>query len=190
MIKDYKIPLLFKTGTINDITLWYTHKNPICDVCKGFFNNDFNAGFIVDWTKEGVNHHLLHLDCIGKWVKHPLSVTQYRMKVLISDVIPPKATPVIIQAPSFSPSRSNVTVFEPDKLCSDKTKDDAWRSKRFPSLDGATIGSSDALEKIEARDREDQALLEADPACFLDELKKGGQKAISVHNKDLLGGGD
>jgi hypothetical protein len=149
LIKDYKIPLLFKTGTPQNATLWYVHDNPICDVCKGFFNGEFNAAFIVDWTKEGVNSHLIHMGCVSKWKKHPLSVTQDRLKILLSEKIPPKCTPVIMTSPAFTPSRSNVTVFEPDKLHSDRETDNAWRSKRYPSLESATIGKPLLEEKSE-----------------------------------------
>jgi hypothetical protein len=185
LIKQQKLKL-FQTGSYNDVTMWYWDEKPVCDVCKREIHD--NSGFfIVDWTKEGRFDSLLHLGCVPRWVKHPLSVTQSRWDVLFTHVIPPRSVPVIIPTPSFSPVRGEVSVFEPSKLPSDKTTDRAWRSKRAEyQLEGATVGDPLIEHKIAEKDR----AIEDDPFAFLLEQKKLGEKAQLEHKERRLIGDD
>ena len=185
MIND-KLPLLFKTGTNNNISFWIlSQEEPFkCSVC-GELIEGFSCPFIIDWTKEGVKTNFLHFDlegrnCLNDWVKHPLSVTQNRFLVNFTEVIPPKAIPVIIRPPSFSPVKSDVSVFEPDKLRSGKTTD---RRRHVPLLDGdapVTIGAPDR-ERLEGLERPIE-----DVSSFLEDLKTGAKNAIEEKNKGLL----
>jgi len=132
---------LFKTGSGENVSIWYCGLNHFCDVCKANIF-DTNAVFIIDWHKKGKIENLMHSSCVAKYVKHPLSVTQYRFHVLLTEVIPPKSVPLFVQSPSIKDARNGVTVFEPDKIDSSKTTDNAYRSKRYPSLEGATVGAA------------------------------------------------
>lgn len=145
--------MLFRTGERDNKTIWCYTKEPICDVCKQEII-DFSAGFIVQWIKkEGRKDSLIHDTCMKRFVKHPLCVIQYRWSVLITDTPPPKAVPLFIQEPSLTNSKNDLSVYDFDKLPSDRTKDNAWRSKKYPSIEGATIGASlpepDEIEDIE-----------------------------------------
>jgi len=173
---------LFSTGTEKDKNMWYWDNKPICSVCEELIN-DTQAAFIVDWDKKkGRIDNLIHMNCLKKYCKSPLSVAQYRLSVLLTDVIPPKSTPVFINNPSFSPSKNNISTFEFDKIHSDKTTDNAWRSKKFPSIKGAVIGDQEALKQNLDRDKE----IEADPFAFLKEQKKLSKKAALQHKKKNL----
>jgi len=145
---------LFTTGTENNKTMWYWDSNPICNVCDKSIN-DYDAGFIVDWDKlKGRIDNLIHLSCLSKYVKSPHSITQSRWNVLLTDIVPPKSTPVFINNPSFKPTNNNISVFDTEKINSDQTTDNAWRSKSYPSLEGATIGKQNILEEIDMREKE------------------------------------
>lgn len=170
---------LFRTGRDNNICIWYWSNKPICSVCKELIF-DFDAAFIVDWDKKkGRIDNLIHVNCMNKFVSSPLSVTQYRWNVLLTDVIPPVSTPIFIPSPSFSPSKGNVSVFETNKINSDKTKDNAWRSKRYPSIEGVVIGNQDVLEEIDMREK----FIVTNPFAYLEEQKDLSKKAILEHNK-------
>ena len=131
---------LFKTGSGENVSIWYYGLNPSCDVCKANIF-DTNAVFIIDWHKKGKIENLMHSSCVVKYVKHPLSVTQNRFHVLLTEIIPPGSIPLFVQSPSIKDSRSGVTVFEPDKIDSARTTDNADKSKRYASLEGATVGA-------------------------------------------------
>lgn len=175
---------LFSTGKEKDKTIWYWKTDPKCCICDSIIT-DIDAVFIVDWDKKkGRIDNLMHIGCVSKYVKSPLSVTQYRWSVLLTDVIPPKSIPIFIPNPSFSPSKSNVTVFDVDKIKSDRETDNAWRSKRYPSLEGATVGKS--LEEVDAERLNEELLIDADPLAFLKEQQSMGRKAISEENKKVI----
>ena len=69
-------------------------------------------------------------------------------------------------APILKDSKNNETVFSAVDLDSDKTNDQAWRSKVYPSLEGATVGKS--VEQLE--EEETKRLIESEK--FLLENKK------------------
>jgi len=172
LTKDNNIIRLFRTGEGEYKTIWYYDTNPICDVCKEPILSH-EACFIVDWAKKaGRIDNLMHDGCVPKYTKHPLSVAQYRWSVLLTEVIPPKSIPVFIKPPSISPSRGDVTVFDVNKIRSDRTNDNAWRSKSYPSLEGASIGDPLIQDKI----REREAEIEADPDTFLSDLLSSSKK--------------
>ena len=155
---------LFRTGSGDKTFLWFFHKNPKCDVCSSFID-DPNALLIIDFHKKGRVDTLMHYSCTGNYKKHPLSVVQNRFQVFLTEVVPPGGVPVFIQQPVLSPLKGDASVFEPDKLRSDKTLDLAVRSKRFPSLEGAVIGDPLLISKI----------LEDDDKVIMIESKKGGR---------------
>lgn len=179
-------PRLFSTGRGGRKTFWYVDENPICGVCGGPIT-DHTAGVVYDWTRDyECVETLFHTGCASDFKSHPLSVMQYRWPVVLSHVIPPKSAPVLIPRPNTTPVRGDVSVFEPRKVRSRSTSDEAWRSKRFPSVEGAMVGDVDALERAEARDRE----VEADPDAFLLEMQVGGRRVIAEDEKKQVGNGD
>lgn len=171
---------MFKTGRDNNWTFWVVLTGqPICSVCKEEIK-EFSAGYIADWTREGMFVHYLHDMCIKKWVKHPLSITQNRLMVNFSDFIPDRAIPVFVKKPSFIPVKGDVSIFEPDKLPKSAVKD----NRRYGSLlDGdspVTIGDADnsLLDELERPPE--------DVDSFLSGLKSSSKKAIAEKNKALL----
>jgi len=142
MVNNYNLPVIFKTGREGKYTMWVVNNNPVCGVCHKVIDG-FNAGFIVDWNKEGVNHFLLHPGCVSKWKKHPLNLAQYRLSVLISDNVPKNGIPVIMGEPGLKPVKGDVSVYDIGRLDSDSTTD---RTRHVPLLDGSApvvIGALD-----------------------------------------------
>lgn len=175
-------PRLFSTGRSSRKTFWYVAENPVCGIC-GLPIDDHTAGVVYDWTRSyECVETLFHTGCASSFKSHPLSVMQYRWPVVLSHVIPPKSAPVLIPRPNTTPVRGDVSVFEPRKVRSRSTDDRAWRSKRYPSVEGAVVGDGDALDRAEAQDRE----IEADPESFLLEMQAGGRRAIADDEKKRL----
>lgn len=178
-MNNYGLPLLFRTGTPSNYTIWLVRNNPFCSICNQSIR-EVNAALIVDWNKEGVENFLMHIACVTKWVKHPLNLAQYRLSIIISDVMPSKGIPVIIGAPGLSPRKGDVSVYDIGKIDSDKTTDN---TRYVPLLDGDApvfIGAPDE-ERLKELDR---GVLDVDG--FLEDLKISGQKAITENNKGLL----
>ena len=144
---------LFKTGTGEKTTVWYISPFPVCDVCKAKIK-DFNAIYIIDFSRKERTENLIHINCRKKYVRPVLSVTQNRFNVIITDTIPRKSVPMIVQNPTFKDFKDGVTVFEHEQIKTPINIDHAWRSKRYPSLEGVRVGDPDALIKIAAKDKE------------------------------------
>jgi len=158
---------LFKTGSPDDVTMWYVEDKPVCGVC-GEYIIDHNAAFIVDWTKKGRKETLIHDRCVNNYDGHPLSVAQFRWTVLLSDIVPPRGVPVLIQPPILGNSKSNLSVFDSESVISDTTTDRAYKSKEFPSLEGAIIGLPCFVEQ-------------SDPDAFIKELFENSRQEVLEH---------
>jgi len=163
---------LFKTGRGENINMWYKDKNPLCAVCKKNIYDPVSV-FIVQWIKnKGRKDSLIHINCIKKFVKEPLCVIQYRWSVILTVTIPKNSIPIFIQAPSLSPSKNNISVFDEANIISDTTTDHAWRSKVYPSIEGASIGNKELIEETLHKEK----LIQQNPVLFLSEQKELSKK--------------
>jgi len=119
-----------------------------CDECSNQLTNILFM--ITNWKQKNSNCIICCNECLIKVEK---SGVIYEAKYgRITKYFEPDFTPVFIQPPTLLSSKSDVSVFEASFLDSEETNDQAWRSREYPSLEGATIGKPvEQLEKEEAK---------------------------------------
>jgi len=150
-----------------------------CDKCGCELDNIFFM--VIDWAKKKSN---LFITCNQCLIKIEKLGTVFEAKYgMISKTVEPDFSPVFIHTPSIVDSNNKETVFSACELSSDKTINKAWRSKEYPSLEGATIGKS--IEEI--TQEKDVPLNEVEAFKLIEEL--GNPKNLisnSKKNKKLL----
>lgn len=110
-----------------------------CEKCECLLENVF---FLFSSTsKKSFTHKLVCNSCLVDLQK-PLGIIYEAKNGVISSKMSYDLVPIFLTPIGLKDSKGNETVFSAVNLESDETKDGAWRSKVFPSLEGATIGKS------------------------------------------------
>lgn len=142
---------LFKTGMNTRLTLWYLTPCANCDVCNQRIHEP-NGAYIVDWNKQGEKKEfLIHFSCLKYFVIPLGSVIQNRFNVIFAETLHWKAVPIFIQTPCLKDYKGGTSVFNPEIIEADVVVNNAWRSKKYASLEGAVVGDPLVLDKIEER---------------------------------------
>lgn len=109
-----------------------------CEDCKTDLNNIFFM--IINWGKKKSSCKVICNKCLMK-VDKTGEVFEAKYGS-VTDTIEPDFTPVFIETPTFTTSKKGESVFSASDLESDETIDKAHRSKRWPSLEGSSVGKS------------------------------------------------
>jgi hypothetical protein len=168
---------------------YYILSGQKCSVCGSLIEPGV-AVVIHEWTrKKEYIGTIMHFDCHKQWVKHSISYRQERILVKVVPSRPPGSYLIIPKPVALATSRADACDdwMHLHKRRADSTTDRTVHSFNGESFEGALIGSPDAKEEIEAREKQEQFLLEANPEGYLQKIKENSQKAIADHKKFLLG---
>ena len=140
----------------------YSKKTITCDKCPNVLDHIFFMVWI--WRKKRSDNFTLCKDCLMK-VDNDGLVFEAKYGVVV-DSVEPDFSPVFIEPPTFISGKKSETVFSAVEVHSDKITDKAWRSKEYPSLEGASIGKNvteldNSLSPITMLEEEKKVLLES-----------------------------
>jgi hypothetical protein len=116
---------------------------------------------VINWNKIKSNCYIVCNNCLLTVEKTGVIFEAkfgYVTKYVESDFLP-----VFITTPNLTSSKGSESVFEASFLDSEKTIDKAWRSREYPSLEGASIGkSAEEVDLIESKhlEQSEKLLLE------------------------------
>lgn len=159
---------LFKTVKNGTVNIWYIGE-PICTSCKEELSYH-TAYCILDWNPKGSSRQILCEGCLGK-IK-PLVYAQDRFLVYCVEELPPGSIPIFPRPPNLAVARGDLTVFEADKIKSEKTQDHTKHSSNSffgsDSKHGFIVGSPN----MALINRYDKPLTEKEGIKLLEDSKK------------------
>jgi len=148
--------MTYKKNQLKQLPLFLTKEKDyvligeiFCDGCKKLLDSTFLL--LTDLSKTKYVNKIFCHNCATNYQRQPSII--YETKIGYIKAIPSKSdTPVLMIPINLKDSKNNETVFTAVNLDSEKTNDQAWRSRIYPSLEGASIGKPvEQLEKEEAK---------------------------------------
>ena len=163
---------LFKTTNKGEVTIWYTGDKTCTSCQKEILHH--TAFCILDWNPKNFTRQILCEECVNNKKINPVVYSQDRFIIYVVDDIPSNAMPVILRPPIMKQSKDDLTVFEGNKVISDKTTSNCKYANTFfgeGEEHGFTIGKVDNnLLSKDVSINYDQAI------NILEEYKEGVKK--------------
>jgi len=120
---------LFKTIKNNKVHFWYTGQKK-CTICDESFNRN-TAYCVYNWNKKKSCRNIICYECVNK-KRIPLNTyAQDRFIIYCIDEPPISSIPVFPQPPNLKVCKGDISVFEGNKVDSDKTSDKCVYANSF-----------------------------------------------------------
>lgn len=120
---------IYKTVKNNKTTFWYVGKKT-CDVCeKDFYRN--TAFCIYNWNPKESSRSIVCYNCVSERKLPVITYSQDRFVVYCVDDEPIGSIPIFPQPPVLKVNRRDQTVFEGNKVISDKTTNNCVHANSF-----------------------------------------------------------